>query len=84
LPATDRPETLVVSRMFRPDWLAIVDGRPVRTARVGGALLGVELPAGTRSVQMRYRPTSIIVATSAAWIALLTGVAALLFLAWRR
>ena len=84
LPPADRPETLVISRMFRPDWVATVDGRSVRTEPVAGALLGVELPAGARAVQVRYRPTSVIVATSAAWIALLTGVAALLFLAWRR
>jgi hypothetical protein len=77
LTAADRPATLVISQMFRPDWTATVDGRFVRVTPVAGALLGVTVPAGARSVHLRYRPTPVIVATVVAWIAIVTCVAAL-------
>jgi hypothetical protein len=84
LTPADRPETLVIAQMFRPEWGATVDGRWARTTPIAGALLGVELPSGATSVQLRYRPTAVIATTVTAYIALLVGIAALLFLAWRR
>jgi len=80
LTGVDRPGTLVLGQMFRPDWAATVDGRSARTSPVAGALLGVAVPAGARSVHLRYRPTAVIAATFVAWIAIVSGMAALVIL----
>ena len=46
---------LIVSENFYPGWHATVDGREVTPARVDFTLIGVELPAGARDVQLRFR-----------------------------
>lgn len=45
---------LVVSENFYPGWTATVDGQPAAIGRVDFTLIGVELPAGARSVQLRF------------------------------
>jgi hypothetical protein len=47
-------QTLAVSENYYPGWNATVDGKTVRTERVDFNLIGVPLPAGARSVQLRF------------------------------
>jgi hypothetical protein len=73
---------MVVSQAAIPGWRARADGRPVRTAVADGALLAVRVPAGTKTVSLRYLPTAWIagvILSLTTWIA-----AALLLLRARR
>jgi hypothetical protein len=45
---------LVVSENYYPGWTATVDGAPAATGRAQFVLMGVELPAGGRTVQLRF------------------------------
>jgi hypothetical protein len=45
---------LIVSENFYPGWTAMVDGKPAPIARADYTLIGVELPAGATSVQLRF------------------------------
>ena len=45
---------LVVSENYYPGWTATVDGKPAPTGRVNFVLIGVELPAGARQVELRF------------------------------
>jgi len=45
---------LVVSENFYPGWTARVDGKPATIARADYSLIGVELPTGAKSVQLRF------------------------------
>ncbi len=45
---------LVVSENFYPGWSARVDGKPATIARADYTLIGVELPTGAKSVQLRF------------------------------
>jgi hypothetical protein len=45
---------LVVSENFYPGWTARVDGKPATIARADYSLIGVELPTGATSVQLRF------------------------------
>ena len=45
---------LVVSENFYPGWTAMVDGKAARIARADYTLIGVELPTGATSVQLRF------------------------------
>lgn len=47
---------LVTAISGEAGWKATVDGKPVPTTLFGGALLGVELPAGTHMVSFSYTP----------------------------
>jgi hypothetical protein len=62
---------LVVSMNASPDWIARVDGvrRPVRITN--GTLIGIELPAGAREVELAYAPASL---RQGAWLALAGAV----------
>jgi hypothetical protein len=64
---------LVVSMNASPDWIARVDGvrRPVRITN--GTLIGLEVPAGARQVELTYAPESLL---RGAWLAV-AGVALL-------
>lgn len=80
----NEPRLLVLIEMFRPEWVARGDERPLVTRSVGPGLLGVILPPGTTSVQLDYRPTALIVANVVRWIALAGGLMALLLLSRSR
>jgi hypothetical protein len=74
---------MVVSQAALPGWRARADGRPVRTAIADGALVAVHVPAGTRTVTLRYLPTAWVVGVAlsiSTWIV----SAVLLLWAWRR
>jgi hypothetical protein len=45
---------LVVSENFYPGWTAMVDGKAAKIARADYTLIGVELPTGAKSVQLRF------------------------------
>ena len=47
-------QALVVSENYFPGWRAIVDGKPAVVARMNYNLTGVVLPAGARSIQLRF------------------------------
>ena len=49
---------LVVSENFYPGWTATVDGKPATAARAMYSLIGVPLPAGARSVELRFTSAS--------------------------
>ena len=80
LPPGDEPRLLVVSQMFRRDWVASTDGNRLTTVSVFGGLIGVRIPPGISSVQVRYRPVGLMLATALAWGTLVAGVAALIVL----
>ncbi len=49
---------LVVSENFYPGWTATVDGKPATAARAMYSLIGVPLPTGARSVELRFTSAS--------------------------
>ncbi|MCC7012651.1 MAG: YfhO family protein [Planctomycetes bacterium] len=69
---------LVVAQAHFPGWSAFVDGREVPLERANFAFCSVAVPAGARSVELVYEPTSLRVGLYCAALALL-GLAA----AWR-
>jgi hypothetical protein len=64
---------LVVSQADFPGWRAAADGQLVPIRRVHGLVQGVEIPAGTRRVEMRYLPIPFVIgaAMSAATLVIL-------------
>ncbi|MBN1316665.1 MAG: YfhO family protein [Anaerolineales bacterium] len=51
---------VVFSERYAPGWRAWVDGEEVNLYRVDGILRGVCVPAGTRTIEMRYQPASLV------------------------
>jgi len=49
-----QPAYLFVSENYDPAWRATVDGTPARVLRAQHALMGVAVPAGTRSVALTF------------------------------
>jgi hypothetical protein len=68
---------LVVSEMYRPGWQARASGLDLPVTRVLDGLIGVRVPAGTADIELRYRPTLLIVLT---WVSGATLFLALLIL----
>ena len=77
------PRVLVLSQMYRRDWVAANGSGALMTRPILKGLLGVEIPPGTASVDIRYRPVSLIAALVTAW-ATIAGAVILLLLIRRR
>ncbi|HLM99880.1 MAG TPA: hypothetical protein VK335_11385 [Bryobacteraceae bacterium] len=71
---------VILSDNWFPGWYAKVDSQPARIWEADTAIRGVEVPAGTHRIEMRYRPVSVRLG---AWMLVLSlgGLAAL---AWLR
>jgi hypothetical protein len=58
--APDRPALVVVSESFHPGWSATVNGAAVGVLPVNNLFLGVEVPAGESTVELRFRPPGLV------------------------
>jgi hypothetical protein len=78
--ALDQPATagqaLVVSENYYPGWTATVDGKPGVAALMNYNLIGVPLPTGAKSVQLRFADAAYAKGKS------VTLIAAVLTIAW--
>jgi hypothetical protein len=78
--ALDQPATagqaLVVSENYYPGWTATVDGKPGVAALMNYNLIGIPLPTGAKSVQLRFADAAYAKGKS------VTLIAALLTIAW--
>ncbi|HEC36380.1 MAG TPA: hypothetical protein ENI39_07590, partial [Anaerolineae bacterium] len=77
----DQPGYLVVADTWYPGWQASVDGEPVPLLRANHAFRAVYLHTGEHTVEMVYRPLSVI-AGAAVSLASLAGLA--VGLVWAR
>jgi uncharacterized membrane protein YfhO len=57
----DAPGYLVLADTWYPGWRATVDGEPAELLRANYAFRAVRLEAGEHTVEMVYRPTSVLV-----------------------
>jgi hypothetical protein len=53
-PPAPAGSALIVSENYYPGWSAVVDGSPAATGRAQMTLIGVELPAGARKIELRF------------------------------
>lgn len=70
------PGFLVVSERGFPGWRATVDGERVPIVRTDVLISGVEVPAGSRVVTLRYSPSSLWVGVALALLGALLVVGA--------
>jgi hypothetical protein len=82
--ASVRPRVLIVTEMFRPEWIAETETGPADTLSVGPGLLGVVLPAGTTEVRLAHRNARWAVSTLLAWSVVVGSVAVIVLLTRQR
>ena len=75
--------SLVVSENYYPGWKATVDGKSAPVGRADFSLIGVELPAGARTVQLDFTSPSYERGKVITWIAVLFGFLLLATGVWR-
>ena len=75
--------SLVVSENYYPGWKATVDGKPASIGRADYTFIGVELPAGAKSVQLDFTSPSYERGKEITWIAILFGLLMLGTGVWR-
>jgi hypothetical protein len=51
---------VIFSEVFDPGWHAFVDGEPVPVYLVDHALRGIQLPAGSHQIELRYRTPALL------------------------
>jgi hypothetical protein len=75
--------SLVVSENFYPGWIAEVDHKPARLGRADYSLIGVELPAGARTVQLTFTSPAYQRGKVVTWFAIIFGFLLLAAGVWR-
>ncbi len=71
------PGMVILSDTFYPGWRATVDGRPAAIEAADGIFRGVAVPAGEHTIDMKYRPLSVIGGGALSLLAGLIAAAAL-------
>jgi len=66
--------SLVVSENYYPGWLATADGKDAHVGRVDYSLIGVELPQGARTVELRFTSPAYERGKMITWLAIVLGI----------
>ncbi len=72
--APGRSRRLELAEMFDPGWRAVADGRELAVGPGVGPFLAVDLPAGARTVELRYDPAEVRVGRAVGGLAALAIV----------
>ena len=75
--------SLVVSENYYPGWKATVDGKPAPIGRADYTFIGVELPAGARTVALDFTSPTYERGKVITWIAIVAGLLMLAAGTWR-
>ena len=75
---------VVMSENNAPGWIALVDGQPPMIYDAYTTLRGVVLGAGRHTIEMRYRPVSVMAGAAATLLAMLAGIATWIVPVFRR
>jgi hypothetical protein len=75
--------SLIVSENYYPGWIAKVDGKAARIGRADYSLIGVELPPGARSIELKFTSPSYERGKVITWLAILVGLLLLGAGIWR-
>ena len=75
--------SLVVSENYYPGWKATVDGKPAQIGRADYTFIGVELPAGARTIELDFTSPSYERGKVITWIAITFGFLMLAAGTWR-
>ncbi|MEO6876865.1 MAG: YfhO family protein, partial [Gemmatimonadaceae bacterium] len=67
-------QALVVSENYFPGWQATADGKPAAVARTDYNLIGIALPAGARTIQLRFQDAAYVKGKRLTLVAILLGV----------
>lgn len=62
---------VVFSEIYYPGWTATIDGQPLELGRANYVLRTAYVPAGKHTIKMEYKPASITVTETAAYIAII-------------
>jgi hypothetical protein len=69
-----RPALLVVAETLAPGWRATLDGQAVPIWRANYLSQGVVVPAGPHTVELHYRPDSVLIGAAISGLALVIGL----------
>jgi hypothetical protein len=69
--SAEGPGFLVLSEIAYPGWAARIDGVEQPVLSVGGLLRGLELPEGVHTVEMDYKPVSLMLGAGLSMLTLL-------------
>ena len=75
----DLQDYLVFSEVYYPGWTATIDGQPAEVGRANYVLRALNVPSGKHEVVLSFKPQSIQITETIAYIAL--AVLALLIVA---
>ena len=80
---SEKGGVVVFSEIYYPGWTATVDGKSVEMGRVNYILRAINVPAGNHKVVLTFRPTTVKVTETIAYVGYALLVLILLLLVYR-
>ena len=80
---SDKGGVVVFSEIYYPGWTATVDGKAVEVGRVNYILRAINVKPGSHKVVLTFRPTTVTVTETIAYIGYALLLLTLLLLVWR-
>lgn len=78
------PALAVFSEIYYDGWRAYVDGKEVPIARVDYVLRAIEIPQGKHEIKFEFKPTSIAMTETIAYVSIAMLVIGLLFIGYKQ
>ncbi len=69
-----RGDILMISKMFRPEWSATSNGKPLEIHKLFGGLIGVSIPKGVDNVNLKYTPISLYSSVFISYMAIILSI----------
>ena len=80
---SDKGGVVVFSEVYYPGWTATVDGKPVEVGRVNYILRAINVAPGNHKVVLTFRPTTVKVTETIAYVGYALLLLTLLLLVYR-
>jgi hypothetical protein len=76
---TGSPALLIISEAYYPGWAASVNGQPAPALEVDAYLLAIPVPAGDSTVELNYRPATLLVGALVSLLSLAACITLIIF-----
>ena len=77
----DHLRFLIISEIYYPDgWIALLNGEEIPIHKTNYLLRGVQIPAGSHTLELDFRPSSFYNGVKLSWLSLLFQIGLACFL----
>ena len=75
-----RGDMLMISKMFRPEWSATSNGKPLEIHKLFGGLIGVSTPKGVDNINLKYTPIGLYSSVIISYLTIILSIFGIMYI----